>query len=801
MSAARNRPRSGAGRAGGHGPAWVAGAVRARSLARRRLGGGAARELAARPALEDAVAALAATPYRHGVRPGQDLVAAQRGVAVTLLWHLRVLAGWLPRPGAAMLRLLAGWFEIANVDELLQRMAGDPAEEPVGLGSLATAWPRCAQARSPPSCGAVLAASPWGDPGGETRRDVQLGMRLSWAARLARVGPAAPVGGGRGRAAGGPRTVRGRHGSSQRRCGAGTLAAGRRRPGRHLPGRAGAAPSRPRPLGPCGGRGPGGPVAGGGWLVVPGRAGRLRAARRLRPGRGRPCSAPWPSWPPTPGGSGAALELAARGGAAPGGVRCPGVNGCCRCGCSGWRWSRPATPCGRCWSRVADAGTVELDAWTTAEEAVAARAAATAGCSGCRRAGAVAPALSPARARPRARCERAGRWDLLAGRGGAGGAGPRRGRPRQRGRARRLGHRRAVPGLAARLAEVGGAVVPLPRPRGVDPPTLLRASRPAPLARPRWWRPTGPCRTPTSTRPCSPAVAYVVMFGMMFGDVGHGALLLLAAAAAARGAAAPAGRASAAPGRSSPAPGWPASLRAAVRRVLRPDRGRAGAVAGAAGGAGHAAGWPRSRVGAVLLAGAYALGTVNRWREGGWPLALYAPSGVAGAAVFLGARPDAPGAGGSGWRVADGRRRGRGGGRARPGLRRVRGRRPAGGGAGAAQAASSCSTWWCGSAPTSCPSPGWPRSGSPTPRSARSSGTAPPGCGTAARRRGAAAVLVFVVGNALAFALEALVAGRAGAAAGVLRAVLPGVPGPRAGRSGPGTSRSTSEDGVPCRSG
>jgi V/A-type H+-transporting ATPase subunit I len=41
-------------------------------------------------------------------------------------------------------------------------------------------------------------------------------------------------------------------------------------------------------------------------------------------------------------------------------------------------------------------------------------------------------------------------------------------------------------------------------------------------------------------------------------------------------------------------------------------------------------------VGAVLLAAAYALGTVNRWREGGWRLALYAPSGVAGAAVFLG---------------------------------------------------------------------------------------------------------------------------------------------------------------------
>ncbi len=41
-------------------------------------------------------------------------------------------------------------------------------------------------------------------------------------------------------------------------------------------------------------------------------------------------------------------------------------------------------------------------------------------------------------------------------------------------------------------------------------------------------------------------------------------------------------------------------------------------------------------VGAVLLAGSYGLGTVNRFREGGWRRAVYAPSGLAGAALFLG---------------------------------------------------------------------------------------------------------------------------------------------------------------------
>src|SRR5690606_19098328 len=39
--------------------------------------------------------------------------------------------------------------------------------------------------------------------------------------------------------------------------------------------------------------------------------------------------------------------------------------------------------------------------------------------------------------------------------------------------------------------------------------------------------------------------------------------------------------------------------------------------------------------GAVLLAGAYALGFINRIREGGWARALYAPSGLAGSMLFV----------------------------------------------------------------------------------------------------------------------------------------------------------------------
>jgi V/A-type H+-transporting ATPase subunit I len=131
------------------------------------------------------------------------------------------------------------------------------------------------------------------------------------------------------------------------------------------------------------------------------------------------------------------------------------------------------------------------------------------------------------------------------------------------------------------------------------------------------------------------SVAYVVMFGMMFGDAGHGLLLVLA------GIALRAGHPRRLRGISR---AWPflvgAGLAATVFGLLygeffgptglfpplwlAPLEEPVSLLVAAIG------------VGAVLLAGAYALGTVNRWREGGWPLALYAPSGVAGVALFLG---------------------------------------------------------------------------------------------------------------------------------------------------------------------
>jgi V/A-type H+-transporting ATPase subunit I len=192
-----------------------------------------------------------------------------------------------------------------------------------------------------------------------------------------------------------------------------------------------------------------------------------------------------------------------------------------------------------------------------------------------------------------------------------------------------------VGALRAALTPVGCAVVVLRRPRGSEPPTLVTGSAGR--------RALSPLVSTYGTVPYPDAnpvwlawAAYVLMFGMMFGDVGHG-MLLIAAAFALRA-------------------GWPASVRRF--RGAWPFVAGAGLTATLFGLAyGEFFGptgvlpalWlnPIARpvpllaaglgFGAVLLAGAYALGVVNRWREGGWRAAFYAPSGVAGAALFLGA--------------------------------------------------------------------------------------------------------------------------------------------------------------------
>jgi V/A-type H+-transporting ATPase subunit I len=188
--------------------------------------------------------------------------------------------------------------------------------------------------------------------------------------------------------------------------------------------------------------------------------------------------------------------------------------------------------------------------------------------------------------------------------------------------------------LGSRLAAVGAGLVELPRPAWVEPPTLLAD---APAVRP--FRPLvetyGALRYSDVDPTPFAAVAFVLMFGMMFGDVGQGLLLAGLGVALSR-----ARRGLFAPFRHL----WPfpvaAGLAATFFGFLYGEFfGPTGVVPTlwvkpteepmtllAAGVA----------VGGVLLAASYAIGTVNRWREGGRLAALLAPSGIAGFLLFLG---------------------------------------------------------------------------------------------------------------------------------------------------------------------
>jgi V/A-type H+-transporting ATPase subunit I len=204
--------------------------------------------------------------------------------------------------------------------------------------------------------------------------------------------------------------------------------------------------------------------------------------------------------------------------------------------------------------------------------------------------------------------------------------------------------------LTRRLGEIGTAAVRLPVPRGVEPPTAAPPGRVS--------RTFGPLVTTYTTVPYADldptllaGVAYVIMFGAMFGDAGHGLLLALGGLVLRLG--------------------W--LRRFAVLDQLRPHwmfvvaAGVSAMFFGIAygeffGPTGVVPTWwlaPMEQpvtmliggvaLGLVLLAAAYGLGTINRVREGGWGAALYAPSGLAGAMLF-----SSLGLGGLAWYVQAG---------------------------------------------------------------------------------------------------------------------------------------------------
>ncbi|MER1995294.1 MAG: hypothetical protein ABTA24_02180 [Arthrobacter sp.] len=196
---------------------WVAATVRAKAMARRRAGAGLCRDAAALPSLRQAVKLFEQTGYGpelaagsngtssrtasgSGTGPETDLAAAQQATRRSVLWQLRVLAGWLPVSGARMVRAAGAAFELANITVLARRLEEEAAEETgtplrpgialpeyFELGGLATAWPRLSRAGSLAELTAMLRTSPWGDPG--SPGNLPDTLSVVWMRRLAAAAP------------------------------------------------------------------------------------------------------------------------------------------------------------------------------------------------------------------------------------------------------------------------------------------------------------------------------------------------------------------------------------------------------------------------------------------------------------------------------------------------------------------------------------------------------------------------------------------------------------------------------------
>ena len=188
--------------------------------------------------------------------------------------------------------------------------------------------------------------------------------------------------------------------------------------------------------------------------------------------------------------------------------------------------------------------------------------------------------------------------------------------------------------LRSRLSAVGASVVELAPPPVEIPPTLLAPAR---IARP--FRPLVETYGAVPYGDIDPtpfaALAFFFMFGMMFGDAGDGLVLIIAALLLRR---------SRHPRLLALRRLWPFPAAAGASAVvfgllygeffgptgilpalwLKPlDHPTTLLLVGAG-------------IGAVLLVGAHALGLLNRWRERGPRAALLSPSGLAGLLVLIG---------------------------------------------------------------------------------------------------------------------------------------------------------------------
>lgn len=170
--------------------AWIAGSIRGRLMLEHRLGVDSVREVSRQPSLAAAADMLVGTAYADAAAAA-SLQEVERRIAAALALRLRVLAAWLPREGAGLLRVLGGWFELANIEDRLGYLAGGPLWPAIPLGVLASAWDGAAQVQDPAQLRALLAASAWGEPGGERPEDIALALRFAWARRVAVEAPEA----------------------------------------------------------------------------------------------------------------------------------------------------------------------------------------------------------------------------------------------------------------------------------------------------------------------------------------------------------------------------------------------------------------------------------------------------------------------------------------------------------------------------------------------------------------------------------------------------------------------------------
>jgi hypothetical protein len=167
---------------------WVAASVRARAMARRRVGTGTCRRIAGRSSIAEALQDLEGTGYADSLAAG-GLEEAQRATADAVLWQLRVLAGWLPASGTRLVRAAAAGLERENILNLARHLDGGPERPEHALGALATAWPRLRGSTSREELDTALRHSPWGDPGEGSPPNLADVLRIAW---LRELGAAAP---------------------------------------------------------------------------------------------------------------------------------------------------------------------------------------------------------------------------------------------------------------------------------------------------------------------------------------------------------------------------------------------------------------------------------------------------------------------------------------------------------------------------------------------------------------------------------------------------------------------------------